>query len=140
MKIIRKAQLNLNYCTETKKCLLSSVIFEYNHLVNEYIKLYWTLNETNKNKLLLKEWIYKIDSCLSYRLRKHSAKKAIEIITSIKNKQNKNKSKSEKNLTCKIPELKSYVLDLDSTSFSKITSNHNLFCLSNLKFPLFFMA
>ena len=114
MKLIRKTQLNLNNCTELKKCLITSTLLEYNDVVNKFISIYWNLTVTDKKVLLLKEWIYKVDSFLSYRLRKHAAKKAIEVIKSVKNKKDKNKSKSEKDLTCEMPKFKQLVMDLDA--------------------------
>jgi hypothetical protein len=112
MKIVRKSQLNLNNLTTIKKLLIESMVLQYREAVNEYIKYYWPI-EKYPISLLKKEHLSVVTSYLSERLKKRAAKQAIEICKSVKNKRLKNKSKSEKDLTCKVPELKELNVNLD---------------------------
>jgi IS605 OrfB family transposase len=82
MKIVRSTKCSIKEATQAKRDLLKAVLIEYGFVVNTFIKEFW-LNCPKKSELL-KPVVDVPSTWLSARLRKVAAREAIDMILSVK--------------------------------------------------------
>ena len=89
MKITRSSKCSLKFLTQKKCRELNTVLAEYGKVTNHFINLFWDkpISKTG----LLKDVVNSSDSWLSARLKKVSAREALDMVTSVKNVFNWNK-------------------------------------------------
>jgi len=89
MKIKRSSKCTLRFTTENKKQKLREILQEYSKTVNFFINHFWEKTPTKGE--LLKPIIDLPNTWLSARLRKVAAREAIDLILSVKNKEEETK-------------------------------------------------
>lgn len=85
--MIRTTQHTLKFITKHKREKLDMLFGEYQRIVNEYIQYYWRTTNL-KNNARSEDYIV-VDSWLMGKTRRCAYKQAIQIIRSVKDKQNK---------------------------------------------------
>jgi putative transposase len=85
MKLIRSTKCSLKFSTIKKKSELNSILFEYGNVVNFYINYFWQdPNNIPSKSQLLKHVVDLPETWLSARLRKVSAREAIDMVLATK--------------------------------------------------------
>ncbi len=87
MKINRSSTVSLKYCNPSKIVMLEHILKEYGCVVNGYIDLFWEKCPSKND--LLKPVIDKVESWVSFRLKKVAAREAIDMVLGVQNRQDK---------------------------------------------------
>ena len=86
MKITRSTKCSLKFTTKHKQGELESVLSEYGRVVNIFINYFWTMGIISKTELLKSVVdIPANETWLSARLRKVTAREALDMVSSVKN-------------------------------------------------------
>lgn len=85
MKVVRSTKCALKFSTLQKKLQLRRILQEYGRVVNVFIGLFW--QETPTKNALLANVVNQPTTWLSSRLKKVAAREAIDLILSVKNKE-----------------------------------------------------
>jgi IS605 OrfB family transposase len=100
MKITRSTKCTLKYATDKKKEQLNSVLIEYGKVTNVFIDYFWKNGVVKKTELLKPVVDIPInDTWLSARLRKVSAREALDMVNSVKEVFEFNKEQLETSIS-----------------------------------------
>lgn len=118
MKIIRASKCSLKFTTDTKLDKLKTILDEYSKVVNFFIEKFWEITPTKAQ--LLKGIVNLPTTWLSARLRKVAAREAIDMILSVKNKEDEEARKYKPHHYGKSMSVSSTIASLNTKKDTKL--------------------